>query len=259
MKPYYKSQNGYFTLYHGDSLKVLSDFKDNMIDVVATDPPYFLSNDGTTCKSGKMVSVNKGKWDKGTDINKIHEFNVAWLKEVQRILQPNGTTWVFGTQHNIFSVGMAMRQLEMKILNDIIWEKPNPPPNLGCRTFTHSTETILWAAKNKKAKYVFNYANMKKENNNKQMKNVWEFTAPGKKEKVLGSHPTQKPEAIMERIILASTYIGDTILDPFVGSGTTGIVAYKLGRKFIGIEKDKKYLDLTIKRYQSVELKDGYM
>src|SRR5574337_1428170 len=143
--------------------------------------------------------------------------------------------WVFGTQHNIFSVGMAMKQLEMKVLNDIVWQKSNPPPNLACRTLTNSTEIIIWASKNKKSKYTFNYVDMKKANNNKQMKNVWQFNAPTKKEKTHGKHPTQKPEKLMERIILSSTKEGDLILDPFSGSGTTGIVAYKLGRKYIGI------------------------
>jgi site-specific DNA-methyltransferase (adenine-specific) len=256
IKPYYESKDGYFILYRGDCLKILSDLEEN-VDIVITDPPYFLSNDGTTCKSGKMVSVNKGKWDKGTDINKIHEFNTSWIKGCQRTLKPNGTMWVFGTQHNIFSVGMAMKQLEMKVLNDIIWKKTAPPPNLACRTFTHSTEIILWAAKNKKSKYTFNYADMKKTNSNKQMKNVWEFNTAGKKEKLYGKHPTQKPEALIERLVLASSKEGDLIIDPFCGSGTTGVVARRLGRKFIGIEKDKKYLNLAIKRFEAGN-KDGY-
>jgi site-specific DNA-methyltransferase (adenine-specific) len=143
----------------------------------------------------------------------------------------------------------------MKILNDIIWEKPNPPPNLSCRYFTHSTETVLWAAKNEKSKHLFNYADMRKENGDKQMKNVWRFTAAGKDEKMFGKHPTQKPIKLVERCILASTNPQDLILDPFNGSSTSGVCAVKHGRKYVGIELEREYIDLSIKRLD-IEIKN---
>ena len=170
------------------------------------------------------------------------------LRRCQALLKPNGTIWVSGTQHVIFSVGYAMQQLGMKILNDIIWEKPNPPPNLSCRYFTHSTETILWAAKNQKSKHLFNYPHMRAENGGKQMKSVWRFTAPGRDEKLFGKHPTQKPVRLVERCILASTKLGDFVLDPFSGSATTGMAAVSNGRKYVGIELDKEFLELSVKR-----------
>lgn len=249
IKPYYQSDDGYFTLYHGDSMDVLSDLRDLSIDMIFADPPYFLSNSGFTCSSGKRTSVDKGDWDKSLGVQGDLDFNKQWLGECKRLLTKHGTVWVSGTSHNIFSVGMALALLEFKTLNDITWEKPNPPPNLSCRRFTHSTETILWAARDKKSKYTFNYADMKKENAGKQMKNVWKFASPSKTEKQYLKHPTQKPLALLNRIIKASTVEGNIILDPFNGSGTTGIAAYKLNRKYIGIDINKEYLDGTIKRF----------
>jgi site-specific DNA-methyltransferase (adenine-specific) len=218
--------------------------------MVFADPPYFLSGGGSTCKAGKRVSVNKGKWDKSTEIEGIHKFNKRWIRLCKRALKECATLWISGTYHNIYSVGLALQELEFKILNNITWQKPNPPPNLSCRYFTHSTETILWA-RSGKSKHRFNYKAMKKINHNKQMKDVWSFTSPPKREKISGKHPTQKPLALLERIILASTDIGDLLLDPFNGSGTTGIAAYHLNRRYIGIEKEKKYLNLTKKRFLS--------
>lgn len=228
--------------------KLIKKFPNGKFDMIFADPPYFLSNGGITCQAGKMVSVHKGDWDKSQGAEVNHTFNLEWLKRCQALLNPNGTIWVSGTQHIIFSIGYAMQQLGMKILNDIIWEKPNPPPNLSCRYFTHSTETILWAAKNEKSKHLFNYVDMRKENGNKQMKNVWRFTAPGKDEKIFGKHPTQKPIKLIERCILASTNPNDFILDPFNGSATTGVCSVKHGRKYVGIELENEYIDLSIKR-----------
>jgi len=250
IKPYFQSDDGYFTLYRGDCFDIIKTIKGSSVDMIFADPPYFLSNNGTTCKSGRRVSVNKGKWDKSSDIEQIHKFNKRWIRLCKRVLDVCATLWISGTYHNIYSIGLALQELEFKILNNIIWQKPNPPPNLACRCFTHSTETILWA-KSDKSRHCFNYKDMKKINNNKQMKDVWTFTSPSKKEKSNGKHPTQKPIALLERIILASTNIGDLVLDPFNGSGTTGIAAYRLHRKYIGIEKEKKYLDLTKKRFLS--------
>jgi len=194
------------------------------------------------------VSVNKGDWDKSKGIEETHKFNLAWLRKCQNILTKNGTIWVSGTSHVIYSIGFAMQQLGFKILNDIAWYKINPPPNLSCRYFTHATETVIWAAKNKYSKHPFNYHLMRSMNNNKQMQSLWSITAPKPEEKIYGKHPTQKPVALLERIILASTKTHDIVLDPFTGSSTTGVAAYRLGRYFIGIDNNNEYLDLSVKR-----------
>lgn len=251
-EPYFQNKEKTFILYKEDSLKLLPQIPDESIDMIFADPPYFLSNGGITCHAGKMVSVNKGKWDKSNGIEDNHLFNQRWLKQCQRILKPNGTIWVSGTAHIIYSIGFAMQELHFKILNDIAWFKVNPPPNLSCRYFTHSTETILWAAKNKKSKHYFNYSLMRKLNNNKQMLSLWHIKAPGPKEKKYGKHPTQKPMKLLERIIQASTRKGDVVLDPFNGSGTTGLQAYLQGRNYIGIDSEREYLELTKKRFRDL-------
>jgi site-specific DNA-methyltransferase (adenine-specific) len=216
--------------------------------MIFADPPYFLSNGGITCHAGKMVSVNKGKWDESKGVIENHKFSLEWLKACQRILNPNGTIWVSGTAHIIYSIGFAMQELGFKILNDIIWYKRNAPPNLSCRYFTHSTEIVLWAAKNEKSKHYFNYDLLKKMNNGRQMRNVWEITAPTAEEKRFGKHPTQKPVELLNRIILASTKKGDLVLDPFTGSSTTGVSAILLDRRFVGIDLEDDYLKLSVKR-----------
>jgi site-specific DNA-methyltransferase (adenine-specific) len=239
-------------LYQADCIKfmdiLIEKYPDGVFDMIFADPPYFLSNGGITCYAGKMVKVDKGKWDKSNGVNENHEFNLSWLSRCQKLLKKNGTIWVSGTHHVIYSVGFAMQQLEMKILNDITWEKLNPPPNLSCRYFTHSTETIIWAAKNKYSKHCFNYEEMKKLNNGKQMKTVWSIPAPNGDEKVFGKHPTQKPLKLLERIILASTLENDLIFDPFSGSSTTGLAAIKLSRLFVGCELEDEYIALSVKR-----------
>ena len=232
-------------LYHGNCLELLdaiaAKYPEGRFDAIFADPPYFLSNGGISCHAGKMVKVDKGDWDKSRGPELNHEFNLEWLKRCQKVLKPNGTIWITGTHHVIFSIGYAMQQLGFKILNDIAWEKPNPPPNLSCRYFTHSTETILWAAKNEKSKHVFNYQAMRKITG-KQMKTVWrekEFgiekeemsliwtlSAPGNAEKTFGKHPTQKPIALIERCLVASTNEGDMILDPFSGGGVEHNCSY---------------------------------
>ncbi len=242
------------TLITGDSLALLSHLPDNSIDCVWTDPPYNLSNDGVTCVAGKMVPVNKGEWDRSMGIEGDYQFNLAWTKECYRVLRPTGTIWVTGTVHVHSSVGMALQRNGFRLLNDIIWEKTNPPPNLGCRTFTHSTELMYWASKAQKKdkiKYKFNYKLMKEINGGKQMKTVWRFGSASKSERKFGKHPTQKPVELIKRSILASTVKGDLILDPFSGSGSTGIAALALNRNFIGIEQKKEYADLSIKRLES--------
>jgi len=165
--PYFEDQHHRFTLYQGDSLLLLAQMPEDCVDLILADPPYFLSNDGITCHAGKMVSVNKGEWDRSQGPDGNHEFNRAWLAACQRVLRPDGTIWVSGTSHLIHSVGFAMQQLGMKLLNDISWVKPNPPPNLSCRYFTHATETIIWAAKNRKSEHKFNYERMREMNGGK--------------------------------------------------------------------------------------------
>lgn len=244
IKPYYQDEN--VVLYLGDCMKILKQLEP--VDLIFADPPYFLSNDGITCQNGKMVSVNKGDWDKTTD---KHKFNRKWIKLCYPLIKNNGSIFISGTLHNIYSIGMALEQENYKIINNITWQKTNPPPNLACRCFTHSTETILWAQPNtRKHKHYFDYAAMKEENCGKQMKDVWTSTLTPRKEKTEGKHPTQKPYFLLDRIIRAASSEGDIILDPFCGSGTTGIAAIKNNRKFIGIDSNEEYLKLTIKRIQ---------
>jgi site-specific DNA-methyltransferase (adenine-specific) len=195
-----------------------------------------------------MVKVDKGEWDKSQGAETNHEFNLQWLRGCQQVLKPDGTLWVTGTSHVIFSVGYALQQLGFKILNNIAWEKPNPPPNLSCRYFTHSTETVIWAAKNEKSRHYFNYKLMRQVNGGKQMKTVWRIPAPANAEKTFGKHPTQKPLALVERCLLASTQEGDWVADPFLGGGTSGVAAIRQGRKFIGIELDPQHLQLAAAR-----------
>ena len=240
------------TLYHADSIALMSALNEKhpggLFDMVFADPPYFLSNGGISCHAGKMVSVNKGGWDRSKGAQADHEFNLDWLRLCQKLLKPDGTIWVSGTHHIIHSVGYAMQCLGMKILNSITWEKPNPPPNLSCRYFTHSTEIVLWAARSEKSKHCFNYQLMREHNGGKQMKTVWKIGTPGRAEKKCGKHPTQKPLELLNRIILASTHEGDKVFDPFSGSGSTGIAAIRNGRQFVGCEKEQEYIDLSIAR-----------
>lgn len=248
--PFYTNKDGNCTLFKADCINVMDSMPADSIDMIFADPPYFLSNGGMSCHAGKRVSVNKGDWDKSKGIEETHKFNLEWLKRCQNILTKDGTIWVSGTSHVIYSIGFAMQQLGFKILNDIAWFKINPPPNLSCRYFTHATETIIWAAKNKDSKHCYNYPLMRKMNNNKQMQSLWSITAPKTEEKIYGKHPTQKPVALLERIVLASTKERNIVLDPFAGSSTTGVAAYRLGRDFIGIDSNKEFLDLSIKRLE---------
>ena len=238
-------------LHKGDSLRIMKEFSDKSFDMIFADPPYFLSNDGITCKSGEMVSVNKGVWDKSNDLSQIHSFNYEWLSLCKDKLKDNGTIFVSGTYHNIYSIGFALQSLGFRILNDISWFKVNPPPNLSCRFFTHSTEQIIWAKKSSKAKHKFNYVLMKEmgdPNPGKQMLSLWRITPPKKEEKKFGKHPTQKPLKLLERIVLSSTDENDLILDPFLGSGTTGVASVLNNRRFIGIDSDESFLSIAKQR-----------
>ena len=240
------------SLYQGNCLEfmdaVAAKHPDGVFDMIFADPPYFLSNGGITCHNGRMVKVDKGDWDKSRGEEMNHEFNMEWLRRCQRVLKPDGTIWITGTHHVIFSVGHALQQLGFKILNTITWETPNPPPTLSCRYFTHSTETVIWAAKNAKSKHLFNYALMRKENAGKQMKSVWTMTAPSGDEKKHGKHPTQKPLALLERCIRASTDEGALVFDPFLGGGTTAVACARTGRRFVGTELEHEHIALTIRR-----------
>jgi site-specific DNA-methyltransferase (adenine-specific) len=255
-KPHFYEND--FVLYLGDSTDILNALPENSIDMVFADPPYMLSNGGFTVHAGKMVSVNKGDWDKSKGFEDDYQFHRRWLEACYRVLKPEGTIWVSGTYHSIYQCGYAIQSIGYHVLNDITWFKPNASPNLSCRFFTASHETILWARKNKKAKHIFNYDLMKDgewledeiKKPNKQMRSVWSVNPPKAEEKKFGKHPTQKPLSLLERIVLASTKEGDVVVDPFTGSSTTGLAANKHGRKFIGIDTEAKYLDLSRKRFQ---------
>jgi site-specific DNA-methyltransferase (adenine-specific) len=244
-------------LCHDDCLKILSLLPDNSIDTVFADPPYLLSNNGFTCQNGAMVSVNKGAWDKSKGLEQDIEFHDLWIAACKRVLKPNGTMWISGTYHSIYVCGYLLQKHDFHILNDIAWFKPNAAPNLSCRFFTASHETLIWARKDKKAKHTFNYNEMKNgsfpedklKKETTQMRSVWSIPTPRNSEKEFGKHPTQKPLALLERIIAASTNEHDIVLDPFCGSGTTGVACKNIGgRYFIGIEIDDNYFELAKSR-----------
>ena len=256
--PFFEDAAHGLRLYRGDALELLRRARPAHFDLIFADPPYFLSNGGITCHAGRMVSVNKGVWDKAATFEEIHRFNLAWLAECRRLLKPNGSIWVTGTAHNIHSVGFAMQTLGFKILNDIAWYKVNPPPNLSCRYFTHATETILWARRDPKSRHTFHYEEMKRENRNRQMQSLWHIKPPGAREKRYGKHPTQKPEALLDRILRASSDPHSLVLDPFCGSGTTGVVCARLGRRFVGIDLIASYLNIAIARLED-EIRSGQL
>ena len=253
LSSYYKSCNRDFTLLEGDCIKLLSQFNFKF-DMIFADPPYFLSNNGISIQSGKIVSVNKGEWDKGGTLEFVNKFNLQWIGLCREKLKDNGTIWVRGTYHNIFSVANALQQLGFKILNVITWAKTNPPPNISCRFFTYSTEFVIWARKHKNKPHYYNYELMKLINGGKQMTDVWYLPAIARWEKSCGKHPTQKPLNLLVRIILASTEPNSWILDPFAGSGTTGIAASLTGRRFLGIEQENDFL--TISKLRREEIND---
>lgn len=253
ISPYYKSTDRAFTIVNGDCIDVLPLF-DFKFDMIFADPPYFLSNGGISYQAGKIVCVDKGEWDKGGTPESIMEFNRAWLALCREKLKENGTIWISGTHHNIFSIATLLTELDYKILNVITWAKTNPPPNISCRFFTYSTEFIIWARKSKKVPHRYNYDLMKSINGGKQMTDVWKLPAIARWEKSCGKHPTQKPLSLLARIILASTDAGNWILDPFSGSSTTGIAANICGRRFLGIEKELEFAEMSKRR--KLELDD---
>ncbi len=265
-KPYFRYDD--FSLYQADCMEFMESLPENSIDMIFADPPYNLSNGGFTCYAGKRVSVNKGKWDISKGIEEDFRFHYNWITACKRILKPNGSIWISGTYHSIYACGYALQLAGYKILNDISWFKPNAAPNLSGRYFTASHETLLWARKDPKGKHTFNYKDMKNGNwpedpvkkPNKQMRSlwgvednenvIWEINTPPAKEKRFGKHPTQKPMLLLERIILSSTKENDLVYDPFTGSSTTGLAAFKYKRRFIGTDTEAEYLHLSERRFK---------
>lgn len=250
--PFFRSPNRAFTLLQGDCFELLDQFEFKF-DMIFADPPYFLSNGGISVQSGKMVCVDKGEWDKGGTPESVNAFNRQWLDLCRQKLKEDGTIWVSGTYHNIFSVANQLTELGYKILNVITWVKTNPPPNISCRYFTFSVEYIIWARKSAKVPHYYNYQLMKLLNGGKQMTDVWRFPTIAPWEKTCGKHPCQKPLAVLARIILASTQQGAWVLDPFTGSSTTGIAANLLGRRFLGIDQEREYVELSKNRRLEIE------
>lgn len=254
---FYAEENA--RIFNGDAIAIMAGIPDESVDLVFADPPYNLSNGGFTCHAGRRVSVDKGKWDASRGIEKDYEFHCAWIEACRRILKKNGSFWVSGTYHSIYACGFALQSQGWHLLNEICWYKPNAAPNLACRMFAASHETLIWARKTRKAKHKFNYELMKTtewagdmmKKPGRQMRSVWAIGTPRSAEKKYGKHPTQKPESLLERIVLACTDERDVVLDPFCGSATTGVAALRNGRRFIGIDAERAYLSkIAVKRLQ---------
>ncbi len=261
-----------WALQGGDCVERLAALPAESVDLVFADPPYFLSNGGFTCQSGRRAPVGKGTWDASRGIDADHRFTRAWIEACGRVLRPAGSLWISGTQHVIFSAGFALQSLGWRLLNTVTWYKPNASPNLSCRYFTHSSEILIWAAPRRpgRLQHRFDYPRMKAENGGKQMRDVWALPRPGEDEldgggqgriwtltsprqdeKAHGKHPTQKPVALLRRIIEATAPEGGLVLDPFSGSGTTGVAALRLGRRYLGIEQDPTWLALARARLEA--------
>ena len=250
---------------NGDSIEILKRIPDKSFDLVFADPPYNMQiGEKLTRPDDSKVDGVNDKWDQFSSFEHYDKFSKSWLKECKRILKDNGSMWVIGTYHNIFRLGYHMQNLNYWILNDVIWRKNNPMPNFKGTRFTNAHETLIWASKNKKSKYTFNYQSLKCLNDDLQMRSDWILPICNGKERLKKAgkkiHSTQKPEALLHRIILATTNKGDFIFDPFLGTGTTAVVAKKLGRKYFGVEKDKKYFQAAKQRInETLEIKDDYL
>ena len=259
--PYF-SEDG-FCLYLGDCRTILKGIPERSVDLIFADPPYNLSNGGFTCHAGKRAPVDKGAWDMSRGVGDDFGFHREWIAACDRVLSGSASFWISGTYHSIYMCGYALQLQGFQILNDICWFKPNAPPNLSTRYFTASHETLLWARRRDAQGHVFNYHEMKHGDwqgdqlkvPGKQMRSVWSIPSPRNREKGLGRHPTQKPRTLLRRIIMACSNEGDLVLDPFSGSSTTGLEAYSLGRRYIGIDNDESYLELSVRRFE--ELKDA--
>lgn len=252
MKPLYQTGNEEFTLFHGNTMELIGNI-DKKVDMIFADPPYFLSKNISKCINGTWKSFEKGEWDRATSQDNINAFNKKWLSACRNVLKDNGTIFVTGTYHNIFSVASCMVELGYKILNIIVWQKSDAKPTLSRNFFNFTTEYIVWARKNERISHYFNCELMEQLNGGARMSDVWRIPFLSSWEMKYGKHPTQKPLRLLYRIILASTHEGDTILDPFAGSCTTGIAANLLNRKFIGIDQSLEYLMYGIRRKQEIE------
>ena len=246
------------TVINADSIKTMNEMEENSVDVIFADPPYNMQLGDTLLRPDNTVvnGVNE-EWDSFESLAAYDEYTKQWLTAAKRVLKEDGCIWVIGSYHNIFRVGYILQNLGFWILNDVIWNKVNPMPNFRGTRFTNAHETLIWAVKNPKAKYTFNYEAMKALNDDTQMRSMWEIPLCTGKERLKNDkgeklHPTQKPEALLYRVLLASTKPGDVVLDPFFGTGTTGAVAKKMGRHFIGIERDKAYVSGAKERIMQV-------
>jgi site-specific DNA-methyltransferase (adenine-specific) len=252
MNSYFCSGARDFELYHDNCFELMPKLT-RKFNLIFADPPYFLSNDGLSIQSGQIVSVNKGEWDRRESDKSVRDFNAQWISLAKECLEDDGTIFVCGSFHNIFSVGVALEELGFTILNVITWEKSNPPPCFSKRFFTFSSEFIIWAKKSKTARHCFNYELMKEANGGRQMKDVWNLPAIAPWEKTNGKHPTQKPLSLLVRLIAAASKPGDLVLDPFAGSSTTGIASVLLGRHFVGIESELNFCQLSQSRYNEIQ------
>jgi modification methylase len=246
----------------GDCVELMNGLKEGSVDLVFADPPYNLQLAGDLLRpNNSRVDGVDDAWDKFTDFAAYDDFTRKWLAAARRLLKPDGALWVIGSYHNIYRVGAILQDLGFWILNDIVWRKTNPMPNFRGRRFTNAHETLLWCGRSAESRYTFNYKSMKGLNEELQMRSDWLIPLCGGAERLKGedgrkAHPTQKPEALLHRVILASTKPGDTVLDPFFGTGTTGAVAKRLGRHFIGIERDAEYARLARERCAEIEPAD---
>ena len=244
-------------ILEGDCIEVMRSFQHGSVDAVFADPPYNLQLKGELLRpNNSQVDGVNASWDQFDSFAAYDEFTRAWLSAAREVLKDDGSLWVIGSYHNIFRIGTILQELGFWILNDVVWRKTNPMPNFRGKRFTNAHETLIWCSKRQKAKYTFNYEAMKSLNDDIQMRSDWLLPICNGAERIKKdgkkAHPTQRPEALLHRVVLASTAVGETILDPFFGTGTTGAVARKLGRNFIGIERDKSYIEIAKKRLKSI-------
>lgn len=244
-------------VYLADCVDLMRLMPPQSVDVIFADPPYRLSGGGVTVKSGRLAPVDKGEWDRSLgSFERDHEFNARWLREARRLLKPEGTIWVTGTHHIIHSLGFALQTLGFRLINDVVWQKPDPPPNALRTAFTHSHETLIWASRGgerRGARHTFNYDLINSPNPDVQVSSVWRIAPPPRRERVHGYHPTQKPLRLVRRALLASSREGALVFDPFCGSGTTAVAAKELGRFFVGAELEREYAGLAERRIRAAE------
>ena len=235
-------------VYLADCVELMRLIPAGSVDAVFADPPYRISTGGVTVRNGRLDSVDKGVWDRSLgSFEKDHAFNLRWLREAGRVLKPGGTIWVSGTHHIIFSIGFALQSLKFKVINSVVWEKPDPPPNALHTAFTHAHENLLWAVK-RGARHTFNYDAINSRDPASQVGSVWRIPPPSSREKRHGRHPTQKPLRLVRRALVACTREGDLVFDPFCGSGTTAVAAKELNRSFVGAELEEDYAELAARR-----------